>query len=53
MVGRTGRKMKSMIGSLLLQCIAEPDDVAKLICSLIEQESLTGQIITIDSGQTL
>lgn len=32
-------KMKSMIGSLLLQCIAEPDDVAKLICSLIEQES--------------
>ncbi|AGG62700.1 hypothetical protein BHY07_17885 [Bacillus subtilis subsp. subtilis] len=46
-------KMKSMIGSLLLQCIAEPDDVAKLICSLIEQESLTGQIITIDSGQTL
>lgn len=46
-------KMKSMIGFLLLQCIAEPDDVAKLICSLIEQESLTGQIITIDSGQTL
>lgn len=45
--------MKSMIGSLPLQCIAEPDDVAKLICSLIEQESLTGQIITIDSGQTL
>ncbi|MEC1580985.1 SDR family NAD(P)-dependent oxidoreductase [Bacillus subtilis] len=51
----TGReeKMKSMIGSLPLQCIAEPHDVAKLICSLIEQESLTGQIITIDSGQTL
>lgn len=51
----TGReeKMKSIIGSLPLQCIAEPDDVAKLICSLIEQESLTGQIITIDSGQTL
>ncbi|KAF1678342.1 MULTISPECIES: SDR family NAD(P)-dependent oxidoreductase [Bacillus] len=46
-------KMKSMIGTLLLQRIAEPDDVAKLICSLVEQESLTGQIITIDSGQTL
>ncbi|AFI29863.1 SDR family NAD(P)-dependent oxidoreductase [Bacillus sp. JS] len=46
-------KMKSMIGSLPLQYIAEPDDVAKLICSLVEQESLTGQIITIDSGQTL
>lgn len=51
----TGReeKMKSMIGTLLLQRIAEPEDVAKLICSLVEQESLTGQIITIDSGQTL
>lgn len=46
-------KMKSMIGTLLLQRIAEPEDVAKLICSLVEQESLTGQIITIDSGQTL
>ncbi|MEC1529075.1 SDR family NAD(P)-dependent oxidoreductase [Bacillus spizizenii] len=46
-------KMKSMIGTLLLQRIAEPDEVAKLICSLVEQESLTGQIITIDSGQTL
>ncbi|MDO3660517.1 SDR family NAD(P)-dependent oxidoreductase [Bacillus sp. C28GYM-DRY-1] len=46
-------KMKSMIGTLLLQRIAEPEDVAKLICSLVEQKSLTGQIITIDSGQTL
>ncbi|WP_276731141.1 SDR family NAD(P)-dependent oxidoreductase [Bacillus sp. (in: firmicutes)] len=46
-------KMKSMIGTLLLQRIAEPEDVAQLICSLVEQESLTGQIITIDSGQTL
>lgn len=46
-------KMKSMIGTLLLQRIAEPEDVAKLICSLVEHESLTGQIITIDSGQTL
>ncbi|MEC1586612.1 SDR family NAD(P)-dependent oxidoreductase [Bacillus spizizenii] len=46
-------KMISMIGTLLLQRIAEPDEVAKLICSLVEQESLTGQIITIDSGQTL
>lgn len=45
--------MKSMIGTLLLQRIAEPEDVAKLICSLVEHESLTGQIITIDSGQTL
>ncbi|MCY8871724.1 SDR family NAD(P)-dependent oxidoreductase [Bacillus spizizenii] len=43
-------KMKSMIGTLLLQRIAEPEDVAKLICSLVEHESLTGQIITIDSG---
>ncbi|MBG9769635.1 SDR family NAD(P)-dependent oxidoreductase [Bacillus vallismortis] len=46
-------KMKSMIGTLPLQRMAESDDVAKLICSLVEQESLTGQIITVDSGQTL
>ncbi|MCY8533014.1 SDR family NAD(P)-dependent oxidoreductase [Bacillus vallismortis] len=46
-------KMKSMIGALPLQRMAESDDVAKLICSLVEQESLTGQIITVDSGQTL
>ncbi|MCO4849373.1 SDR family NAD(P)-dependent oxidoreductase [Bacillus vallismortis] len=46
-------KMNSMIGTLPLQRIAEPEDVAQLICSLVEQESLTGQIITVDSGQTL
>lgn len=37
--GWPGRKMKSMIGTLLLQRIAEPEDVAKLICSLVEHES--------------
>jgi 3-oxoacyl-[acyl-carrier protein] reductase len=29
------------------------DDIAKLTCSALEQESMTGQIITVDSGQTL
>ncbi|MEC3759161.1 SDR family NAD(P)-dependent oxidoreductase [Bacillus halotolerans] len=46
-------KMKNMSGTLLLQRIAEASDVARLICSVLEQESLTGQIITIDSGQTM
>lgn len=45
--------MKNMSGTLLLQRIAEAGDVAQLICSVLEQESLTGQIITIDSGQTM
>ncbi|MFD0681362.1 MULTISPECIES: SDR family NAD(P)-dependent oxidoreductase [unclassified Paenibacillus] len=46
-------QMEKLTRNLLLQRIAAPDDIAKLICSVLEQESMTGQIITVDSGQTL
>jgi 3-oxoacyl-[acyl-carrier protein] reductase len=51
----TGREeqMKRLAPNLLLQRIATPDDIAKFICSALEQEAMTGQIITVDSGQTL
>jgi len=46
-------QMKSLAPNLLLQRISTPEDIAKFICSVLEQEAMTGQIITIDSGQTL
>ncbi len=45
--------MKKLAPHLLLQRIATPEDIASMICSALEQESMTGQIITVDSGQTL
>lgn len=45
--------MNRLIGQLLLQRISTPEDIAKLICTVLEQESMTGQIITVDGGQTL
>ncbi|AIQ68398.1 SDR family NAD(P)-dependent oxidoreductase [Paenibacillus graminis] len=46
-------QMHQLAPNLLLQRIAEPEDIAKFICSVLEQEAMTGQIITVDSGQTL
>ncbi|ARU60778.1 3-ketoacyl-ACP reductase [Tumebacillus avium] len=46
-------QMKNLAPQLLLQSIARPEDIAALICSALEQEAMTGQIITVDSGQTL
>ncbi|OAB32567.1 3-ketoacyl-ACP reductase [Paenibacillus macquariensis subsp. defensor] len=46
-------QMKRLAPNLLLQRISTPGDIAKFICSVLEQEAMTGQIITIDSGQTL
>jgi 3-oxoacyl-[acyl-carrier protein] reductase len=46
-------QMKRLAPKLLLQRIATPEDVAQLICAVLEQEALTGQLITVDSGQTL
>ncbi|MEC0089711.1 SDR family NAD(P)-dependent oxidoreductase [Paenibacillus macquariensis] len=46
-------QMKRLAPHLLLQHISTPEDIAKFICSVLEQEAMTGQIITIDSGQTL
>lgn len=51
----TGREeqMKSLAPHLLLQRISTPEDIATFICAVLEQEAMTGQIITVDSGQTL
>ncbi|CAM3217963.1 SDR family oxidoreductase [Paenibacillus lupini] len=46
-------QMKSLAPNLMLQQISTPEDIAQLICAALEQEAMTGQIITIDSGQTL
>jgi 3-oxoacyl-[acyl-carrier protein] reductase len=46
-------RMEQLSRQVLLQRIAIPDDIAKIICSTLEQEAMTGQIITVDSGQTL
>ncbi|QSF46939.1 SDR family NAD(P)-dependent oxidoreductase [Paenibacillus tianjinensis] len=46
-------QMHSLAPNLLLQRIAEPEDIARFICAALTQEAMTGQIITVDSGQTL
>ncbi|QNR67448.1 SDR family NAD(P)-dependent oxidoreductase [Paenibacillus peoriae] len=46
-------QMKHLFPHLLLQRISTPEDIASMICSALEQEAMTGQIITVDSGQTL
>ncbi|RXT07877.1 SDR family NAD(P)-dependent oxidoreductase [Ammoniphilus sp. CFH 90114] len=46
-------QMKRLAPHLLLQRISTPEDIATLICAALEQEAMTGQIITVDSGQTL
>ncbi|SYX86824.1 SDR family NAD(P)-dependent oxidoreductase [Paenibacillus alvei] len=46
-------RMQRLAPNLLLQRISTPEDIAQFICSALEQEAMTGQIITVDSGQTL
>ncbi|WP_340023665.1 SDR family oxidoreductase [Paenibacillus sp. FSL K6-1096] len=46
-------QMKRLAPHLLLKQISTPRDIAQLICAALEQEAMTGQIITVDSGQTL
>jgi 3-oxoacyl-[acyl-carrier protein] reductase len=46
-------KMEALRRHLPLQRMATPEDIAKIICSALEQEAMTGQIITVDGGQTL
>jgi 3-oxoacyl-[acyl-carrier protein] reductase len=36
-----------------LQRISTPEDIARMIAAALEQEAMTGQIITVDGGQTL
>ncbi|MCO7125429.1 SDR family oxidoreductase [Sporolactobacillus shoreicorticis] len=46
-------KMKAMAGRILLKRISTPEDIAEAICCALVQKSLTGQVITVDNGQTL
>ncbi len=46
-------QMKNLAPNLLLQHISTPEDIATFLCAVLEQEAMTGQIITVDSGQTL
>ena len=46
-------KMNQLAGSILLQRISTPEDIAESIVSMLLQRSLTGQIITVDNGQTM
>ncbi|WP_435167692.1 SDR family NAD(P)-dependent oxidoreductase [Paenibacillus glycanilyticus] len=46
-------QMSQLAPNLLLRQISTPEDIAQLICASLEQEAMTGQIITVDSGQTL
>jgi 3-oxoacyl-[acyl-carrier protein] reductase len=45
--------MMQLAPNLLLQRISTPEDIANCICAALEQEAMTGQFLTIDSGQTL
>jgi len=45
--------MKRLAPHLLLQRISTPEDIAQAICAVLEQESMTGQLVTVDGGQTL
>lgn len=46
-------RMRQLGGQLLLQRIAQPEDIAHMICAALEQQSMTGQLVTVDGGQTL
>lgn len=46
-------QMKRLAPHLPLNRISTPEDIAGMICAALEQEAMTGQIITVDSGQTL
>ncbi|BCG57768.1 SDR family NAD(P)-dependent oxidoreductase [Paenibacillus sp. URB8-2] len=46
-------QMNRLAPNLVLQRISTPEDIASMICAALEQEAMTGQIITVDCGQTL
>lgn len=46
-------QMHALAPHLPLQRISSPEDIASMICAVLEQEALTGQVITVDCGQTL
>lgn len=46
-------KMYQLAGNLPLKRISTPDDIAEAILFQLTQESVTGQVFTMDNGQTL
>ncbi|WP_340008524.1 SDR family NAD(P)-dependent oxidoreductase [Paenibacillus sp. FSL K6-0276] len=46
-------QMHKLAPNLLLQRISSAEDIAQFVCATLEQEAITGQIIAVDSGQTL
>ena len=46
-------KMYRLSGNLPLQRISTPEDIAELICSLLFQPSMTGQIISPNNGMLI
>lgn len=46
-------KMYQLAGNLPLKRISTPDDIAEAILFQLTQKSVTGQVFTIDNGQTL
>lgn len=47
------QQMEQLAGTLLLGEAAVPADIAHMICAVLEQEALTGQIIPVDAGQSM
>ncbi|MEO3945842.1 SDR family oxidoreductase [Gorillibacterium sp. CAU 1737] len=45
--------MSQLAPHLPLQRISKPEEIAAMIGSVLEQEAMTGQLITVDCGQTL
>ncbi|MDI4649931.1 SDR family NAD(P)-dependent oxidoreductase [Cohnella hashimotonis] len=46
-------QMRKLAPSTLLEAISSPEDIARAIRFALEQEAMTGQLVTVDSGQTL
>ena len=46
-------KMYRLSGNLPLQRVSTPEDIAELICSLLIQPSMTGQVISPNNGMLI
>lgn len=46
-------QMRKLSPKLPLQRISTPEEIAGSICAALEQDALTGQVITVDCGQTM
>jgi 3-oxoacyl-[acyl-carrier protein] reductase len=46
-------KMCMLAGSLALQRVSTPEDIAETVLMLLTAESMTGQVIKVENGQTL